>query len=84
MRVNRSAAQLTKAVRETAVESPPAVLPAEPRYLCPKIARAKTVERLYAAGRIEFTPGGMKKLLAHRTPDSGSICRHNPNEGLCT
>jgi isopenicillin-N N-acyltransferase like protein len=56
----------------------------EPGYLRPKFARKDTIDSLHAGGKIEFTLDGMKKLFAHHAPDPGSVCRHNPEEGLTT
>lgn len=56
----------------------------EEDYLRPKRARAETIEALYHNGEIEYSLEGMKRLMSHHAPDPGSICRHNPDQGLCT
>ena len=50
---------------------------AEPDYLRPKIARKETIDALHAAGAIDYSVEGMKKLLSHHAPAPGSVCRHD-------
>ncbi len=57
---------------------------AEPDYIRPKEARKKTIDGLYARGKIQFTLEGMKRLFAHHAPDPGSVCRHNKDAGSTT